>query len=230
MVGGIVTATEAGAVAVLYSVILADRLSRDALAQVGPMLDRGRRDHRGHLPLLGVFNILSWILAIEQIPQAITAFSCDSPTTGSSPSSSSTSSSSCFGMFMEPVPHDGPAGPMLMPVVVKYGIDPVHFGIVFVLNVVHRRGAPADRHQHVHHLLDRPLLGRGVHPRGACPSSAPSLLLAPGHLCTGDHSVPASPFRVNARIFRACEASRPWSPCATSLNPRAFRSTRCPAR
>ena len=37
---------------------------------------------------------------------------------------------------MEPVPLMVLVGPMLMPVIEKYGIDPVHFGVVFVLNVV----------------------------------------------------------------------------------------------
>jgi TRAP-type C4-dicarboxylate transport system permease large subunit len=37
---------------------------------------------------------------------------------------------------MEPVPLMVLVGPILMPVITKYGIDPVHFGIVFILNVV----------------------------------------------------------------------------------------------
>ena len=39
------------------------------------------------------------------------------------------------GMFMEPVPMMVLLGPTLMPVAVHYGIEPVHFGVMFVLNI-----------------------------------------------------------------------------------------------
>ena len=41
-----------------------------------------------------------------------------------------------LGILIEPVPLMVLLGPMLMPVIQNYGIDPVHFGVVFVLNVV----------------------------------------------------------------------------------------------
>ena len=41
-----------------------------------------------------------------------------------------------LGILIEPVPLMVLVGPMLMPVIAQYGIDPVHFGVVFVLNVV----------------------------------------------------------------------------------------------
>jgi C4-dicarboxylate transporter DctM subunit len=41
-----------------------------------------------------------------------------------------------LGILIEPLPLLVILGPMLVPVIENYGIDPVHFGVVFVLNVL----------------------------------------------------------------------------------------------
>jgi C4-dicarboxylate transporter DctM subunit len=86
--------------------------------------------------MLGVFNILSWILAIEQIPQAITAFFLEMTDNWIIVLLVINAVLLLCGMFMEPVPIIVLLAPMLMPVIAKYGIDPVHFGLVFVLNIL----------------------------------------------------------------------------------------------
>jgi C4-dicarboxylate transporter, DctM subunit len=96
MVAGIVTTTEAAAVAVLYS----------------------------------------WILAIEQIPQSITDFFLATTDNGAMALLIINIVVLLLGILIEPVPLMVLVGPMLMPVIQNYGIDPVHFGVVFVLNVV----------------------------------------------------------------------------------------------
>ena len=86
--------------------------------------------------LLGVFNILGWILAIEQIPQTITDFFLGTTDNWITVLLIINVVVFLLGTVMEPVPLMVLVGPMLMPVIEKYGIDPVHFGVVFVLNVV----------------------------------------------------------------------------------------------
>jgi tripartite ATP-independent transporter DctM subunit len=86
--------------------------------------------------LLGVFNLLGWILAIEQIPQALTQgflTLTDQPWLILLVINVVLF---VLGIPIEPVPLMVILGPMLVPVVARYGIDPVHFGVVFVFNVV----------------------------------------------------------------------------------------------
>lgn len=136
MIMGIVTATEAAAVAAFYSFLLSLFYRELKWAHVGPLLTEVVVMTSVIYMLLGVFNVLGWILAIEQIPQAITeAFLA---TTDNWIMALLIINVVVFllGTVMEPVPLMVLVGPMLMPVVARYGIDPVHFGVVFVLNVV----------------------------------------------------------------------------------------------
>jgi tripartite ATP-independent transporter DctM subunit len=136
MVGGIATATEAAAVAALYSLILACCYGELRWRDIQPMLTEVVVITAVIYLMLGVFNILSWILAIEQIPQAITAFFLDMTDNWVVVLLIINAVLLLCGMFMEPVPIIVLLAPMLMPVIVKYGIDPVHFGLVFVLNIL----------------------------------------------------------------------------------------------
>jgi tripartite ATP-independent transporter DctM subunit len=136
MVAGIVTPTEAAAVAVLYSFILALAYRELRWAHVAPMLTEVVVMTSVVYMLLGVFNILGWILAIEQIPQAITGLFLATTDNWILVLLVINIVVFLLGTVMEPVPLMVLVAPMLMPVVQKYGIDPVHFGVVFVLNVV----------------------------------------------------------------------------------------------
>ena len=86
--------------------------------------------------LLGMFNVVGWILAVEQIPQAMV---------GSLLALTDNWVVALLiinvlllipWILIEPVPLMVILGPILVPVVQAYGIDPVHFGVVSVLNVV----------------------------------------------------------------------------------------------
>ena len=50
------------------------------------------------------------------------------------------------GCFLEPVASISILVPVLMPVILKVGIDPVHFGVVMTLNLMIGLAAPAARH------------------------------------------------------------------------------------
>jgi tripartite ATP-independent transporter DctM subunit len=136
MVAGIVTATEAAAVATLYSFLLALAYRELRFAHIGPLLTEVVVITSVVYMLLGVFNILGWILAIEQIPQTITDFFLGTTDNWITVLLIINVVVFLLGTVMEPVPLMVLVGPMLMPVIEKYGIDPVHFGVVFVLNVV----------------------------------------------------------------------------------------------
>jgi len=136
MVGGVVTATEAAAVAALYSFLLALCYRELRWADLQPMLTEVVVMTAVIYLMLGVFNVLGWILAIEQIPQAVTNFFVSLTDNRVVVLLIVNAVLLAMGMFMEPVPLMVLLGPMLMPVIARYGIDPVHFGVVFVLNIL----------------------------------------------------------------------------------------------
>jgi tripartite ATP-independent transporter DctM subunit len=136
MVLGIVTTTEAAAVAALYSFLLALAYRELRFAHLGPMLTEVVVMSSVVYLLLGIFNVLGWILAIEQIPQTIMELFLATTDNWVLVLLIINVVVFLLGTVMEPVPLMVLVGPILMPVIYKYGIDPVHFGVVFVLNVV----------------------------------------------------------------------------------------------
>ena len=136
IVAGVVTPTEAAAVAVLYSLILGLAYRELGWQAVPGMLGEVVVMTSAVYLLLGVFNLLGWILAIEQIPQTLAQGALaltDQPWLILLVINVVLF---VLGIPIEPVPLMVILGPMLVPVVAKYGIDPVHFGVVFVFNVV----------------------------------------------------------------------------------------------
>ena len=136
MVGGFVTATEAAAVAALYALFLGVCYRELKLRQLPKILTEAVVMTSVVYLLVGIFNLLGWILAIEQIPQALTngflAFT-DSPVMVLLIINVVLL---LLGMVMEPVPMMVLLGPMLIEVTSHFGIDPVHFGVIFMLNIL----------------------------------------------------------------------------------------------
>jgi C4-dicarboxylate transporter DctM subunit len=136
MVAGVATPTEAAAVAVLYSLVLGLAYRELRWREMPGMLTEVVVTTSVVYLLLGVFNLLGWILAVEQIPQALTGgflALTDQPWLVLLVINVVLF---VLGIPIEPVPLMVILGPMLVPIVAKYGIDPVHFGVVFVFNVV----------------------------------------------------------------------------------------------
>jgi tripartite ATP-independent transporter DctM subunit len=135
IVTGIFTATEASAIAVLYSLILGfiyKEINFPKLPQI--LLDSSATTAIVML-LIGSSMCMSWALSYENIPQDI--------------SSGLLSLSDnkivilliinllllFVGIFMDMTPAVLIFTPIFLPVVTKLGLDPVHFGIIMVLNL-----------------------------------------------------------------------------------------------
>jgi tripartite ATP-independent transporter DctM subunit len=135
IVGGIFTATEAAAVAVLYAAVLA-LVYREVAAREIPNILRESASTTAVVMLLIAASIaMSWMMAYLNLPQqvseALVALS-DNP----------------FvllliinvillavGTFMDMTPAVLIFTPILLPVAAKIGIDPTHFGIIMVMNL-----------------------------------------------------------------------------------------------
>ena len=135
IVTGIFTATEASAIAVLYSVILGfiyKEITFDKLPQI--LLDSSATTASVML-LIGASMSMSWALSFENIPQDIS--------TGLLSISDNKIMILLIinllllfvGIFMDMTPAVLIFTPIFLPVVMKLGLDPVHFGIIMILNL-----------------------------------------------------------------------------------------------
>jgi len=135
IIAGIFTATEASAVAVLYTLILSMIYKEVKIKDIPDILLKTVRITSIVLLLVGTSIGLSWVMSYENIPQEI------------SKGLLSLSSNKFVvliiinlillfvGIFMDMTPAVLIFTPIFLPIVVDMGIDPIHFGIIMVLNL-----------------------------------------------------------------------------------------------
>ena len=136
ILAGLFTATEASAVAVVYALILAFIYKEISVKDIPGILLSSVKTTAIVLLLVATCTGLSWILSYESIPQAVTA-------------SMLTVSENPFiilllinlvllviGFFMDITPAVLIFTPIFLPIAVgQLGMDPVHFGIMMVMNL-----------------------------------------------------------------------------------------------
>jgi tripartite ATP-independent transporter DctM subunit len=135
IVTGVFTATEASAIAVLYSLVLGFVYKEITLPKLPQILLDSSATTAIVMLLIASSMCMSWALSYENIPQDI--------------SSGLLSLSDnkivilliinllllFVGIFMDMTPAVLIFTPIFLPVVTKLGLDPVHFGIIMVLNL-----------------------------------------------------------------------------------------------
>jgi len=136
VVAGVFTATEASAVAVVYSFILAVLIYREvSLRELPQILLETSATTAMVMLLIATSMAMSWTMSFENIPQELTSALL-----------SLTSSKFLLlilinlillfvGTFMDMTPAVLIFTPILLPVVTELGIDPTHFGIIMILNL-----------------------------------------------------------------------------------------------
>jgi TRAP-type C4-dicarboxylate transport system permease large subunit len=135
IVAGFFTATEASAVAVLYALILALLYREISMKDLPQIILRSVRTTSIVLLLVATCMGLSWIMAFENIPQNVSEGLLGV-------------SDNKFvilllinlillfvGVFMDMTPAVLIFTPIFLPIVTGLGLDPIHFGIIMVLNL-----------------------------------------------------------------------------------------------
>jgi tripartite ATP-independent transporter DctM subunit len=136
IIAGFFTATEASAVAVVYSFFLSVVLYREIkLKEIPEVLLKTVETTAIVMLLIGASTAMSWILSYENIPQNISATLV----------SLTNSKVVIFliinmvllavGTFMDMTPAVLIFTPIFLPVATNLGMDPIHFGIMMVLNL-----------------------------------------------------------------------------------------------
>ena len=136
ILSGVFTPTEAAAIAVLYALVIGFFVLKTlTVGDLAPMLIKTARITGVVFLIIGAAGILSWVLAINQVPQAIAAFLL--ATTGNPKLIllMILILMLIVGMFMDIAAALIILGPILHPIAVGIGMDPIHFGIVMVLSL-----------------------------------------------------------------------------------------------
>lgn len=135
IVVGVFTATEASAIAVLYTLVLGfmyKEISTKNLPQI--LLDSSATTAVVML-LIGASMSMSWALSYENIPQDISAGLLDLSNNKIVILLIINLLLLFVGIFMDMTPAVLIFTPIFLPVVTALGMDPVHFGIIMVLNL-----------------------------------------------------------------------------------------------
>jgi len=135
IVAGVFTATEASAVAVLYCLVLAFYYREVSVKDLKPLFMRAVGTTAIVMLLIGTSMSMSWVMAFEHLPERIA--------NGLLAYTESTFAILLVinlvllfvGIFMDMTPAVLIFTPIFLPVVTSLGMDPVHFGIVMILNL-----------------------------------------------------------------------------------------------
>lgn len=136
IVSGVFTATEAGAIAVVYSLVLAVGIYREVkTGELPAILMKSAETTAIVLALIATSSAMSWILSYEQIPQTISAAMLALSDNPLLILLMINLILLLVGAFMDMTPAVLIFTPIFLPVAVELGMSPLHFGIMMVLNL-----------------------------------------------------------------------------------------------
>ncbi|MEP3837140.1 MAG: TRAP transporter large permease subunit [Algibacter sp.] len=135
IVAGIFTATEASAIAVLYAAVLALVYGDVSTKDFPDILLTSAKTTAVVMFLICTSMAMSWLFSFEGIPELISSFLLEQFSNKIVIFLVINIVLLIIGTFMDMTPAVLIFTPIFLPVVVALGMDPVHFGIVLVLNL-----------------------------------------------------------------------------------------------
>jgi C4-dicarboxylate transporter DctM subunit len=135
IVGGVFTPTEAASVAVLYGLLLSIFIHRDLrIKRLPGMILRAAALASGVMMIVGTASIFGWLVANANVPALLADWIKDFTAEPWVYLLIVNVLLLVVGMFMESLAAILILVPVLMPIAIDFGIDPVHFGLVVVMN------------------------------------------------------------------------------------------------
>lgn len=134
--GGIFTPTEAASVAVLYGFIVGVLVYREInLTSLKEILLSSVRQSTMVMLIIAGAQVFGYMMSVEKIPAAVADFFVG--VAGNKFVFILLVNLLLFGigMLIESAPSILILGPILAPIAVEFGIDPIHFGILFIVNL-----------------------------------------------------------------------------------------------
>lgn len=136
IVGGIATPTEAAAIAVFCGLIVSIFVYREiGFGEIPGMLLRAASVSAAVMMIIATASVFSWLIASQNVPAMIGSWL-----------HAATENPLVFlllmnllligiGMFMEGISAILVMVPVLLPIAVSFGIDPLHFGVIVIMNL-----------------------------------------------------------------------------------------------
>jgi tripartite ATP-independent transporter DctM subunit len=136
IIAGIFTATEASAIAVIYAFLLSVVIYREVkIKELPEILLKSVEITAIVMLLIGTSRGMSWILSYENIPQGITKTLIGLTASKFMILLIINLILLAVGTFMDMTPAILIFTPIFLPIATELGIDPIHFGIIMVLNL-----------------------------------------------------------------------------------------------
>lgn len=137
ILAGIVTPTEAAAFAVVYALILGVVLYRNIkLVNLPAIFARAMRDSAVIMVIMGAVAAANWVLTFERVPNMLTDWALMSIDTQWTFLIAVILLLLVVGLFLEGIAAILVLVPILHPIAMALGIDPLHFGIVVIFNLM----------------------------------------------------------------------------------------------
>lgn len=135
IIAGVFTATEGSAVAVVYALVLGICYRNITWKSFWKILVDSAKMSGMIVFLIGVSNILGWVMAFTQIPQAISAGLLGLTNSPIIILLIMNVILLIAGTFMDVTPAILIFTPLFLPIVKTFGMHPVHFGLILVYNL-----------------------------------------------------------------------------------------------
>ena len=135
VIGGVFTATEGSAIAVVYALVLGICYRNITWKSFWKILVDSAKMSGMIVFLIGVSNILGWVMAFTQIPQAISAGLLGLTNSPIIILLIMNVILLIAGTFMDVTPAILIFTPLFLPIVKTFGMHPVHFGLILVYNL-----------------------------------------------------------------------------------------------
>ncbi|MEA9391034.1 TRAP transporter large permease [Acerihabitans sp. TG2] len=135
ILGGIFTATEASAIAVVYSLLLGIAYRELKMKDMLPLLTESVVTTSIVLLMVATSSMMSWAMANADIPGFIANFVLEASTNPIMVMLLMNVILLVVGTFMDMTPAVLIFTPIFLPIAVHLGVDPVHFGIILVFNL-----------------------------------------------------------------------------------------------
>lgn len=135
IVGGIFTATEGSAIAVVYALVLGIFYRNITVKSFWKIVVDSAKMSGMVVFLIGVSNILGWVMAFLQIPQAVSAALLGLTDNYIIILLIMNVILLIAGTFMDVTPAILIFTPLFLPIVKSFGMNPIHFGLILVYNL-----------------------------------------------------------------------------------------------
>ena len=135
IVSGVFTATEASAIAVIYTLVLGFFYKEITLKNLPSILLKSSITTAIVMFLIGASMSMSWVLSFENIPEMISSGILSLSDNKIVILLLINLTLLFVGIFMDMTPAVLIFTPIFLPIVSQLGIDPIHFGIIMILNL-----------------------------------------------------------------------------------------------